>query len=115
MGTDGASSKSSGERKLSNKTEALWDEVRKWAGEQQITLEGHELSSWPVLNELQRFEVLLKSAFVQWARSRPADVLGGAGEPIEVKMTYDPIGSPQRPIYGPIFGKPEKRYAIGKK
>ena len=80
-------------------TKVHWAGVKDWIAEQRITLEGHELLSWPYLTEPQRAEALLKSAFVQWAESRPER----AGEPVTVQMTYDPVRSPQRLIYGPLF------------
>ena len=80
-----------------------WREVETWVRNHMVTLEGHELATWPNMTELQRNEAYLKSVFIQWARSRPEE----PDRPVSVQMTYDPVSSPDRPVYGPIFDDPD--------
>ena len=47
----------------------------------------------------RRWEAVLKSVLVQLARAT-------GDKPMSVEMTYDPVASPHRPIYGPIYGPP---------
>ena len=49
--------------------------------------------------EQRRWEAILKSVLVQLARAV-------GDKPMSVEMTYDPVRSPNRPIYGPIYGPP---------
>ena len=87
---------------------ALDERVRPFVADMPLTMEGHEISLFRDVDgsaddpeaaralEQRRWEAILKSVFVQLARA--------AGDnPMSVEMTYDPVTSPHRPIYGPIY------------
>ena len=83
------------------------DAVRQFMADMPLTIEHHELSLFRDIEsvddpkvaaafEQQRWEVILKSVLVQLARA-------AGDKPMSVEMTYDPVASPHRPIYGPIY------------
>ena len=73
-----------------------------------LTMGGHEVRSFrdvdssedPKLARVfkqRRLEAILKSVFLELAHA--------AGDnPMSVEMTYDPVASPHKPIYGPLYG-----------
>ena len=82
--------------------------VRQFMADMPLTMEGHEVALFQQVEsaddpevarvfEQRRWEVILKSVLVQLARA-------AGDKPMSVEMTYDPVASPQRPIYGPIYG-----------
>ena len=85
---------------------ALDRDVRPFVADMPITMEGHEILAFggEHTKDTQRYEAILKSVFVQYCRATGRDVPPGG---MTVKMTYDPVSSPHRPIYGPIFGQGE--------
>ena len=83
------------------------DAVRQFMADMPLTMEGHELSLFRDIEsvddpevarvfEQRRWEVILKAVLVQLARA-------AGDKPMSVEMTYDPVASPHRPIYGPIY------------
>ena len=82
--------------------------VRQYMADMPLTMEGHEVLLFQDVEsaddpevarvfERGRCEAILKSVFVQLARA--------AGDnPMSVEITYDPVASPHKPIYGPIYG-----------
>lgn len=82
--------------------------VRQFVRDMPLTMEGHEVVLFQDVEpaddpevarvfERRRWEAILKSVLVQLARA-------AGDKPISVEMTYDPVASPHRPIYGPIYG-----------
>ena len=84
--------------------------VRQFVADMPLTMEGHEVLLFQDVEpaddpevarvfERRRWEVILKSVLVQLARA-------AGDKPMSVEMTYDPVASPHRPVYGPIYGPP---------
>lgn len=82
--------------------------VRNFVADMPLTMEGHEVLLFQDVEptddpevarvfERRRWEAILKSVLVQLARAT-------GDKPMRVEMTYDPVASPHRPIYGPIYG-----------
>ena len=82
--------------------------VRRFVTDMPLTMEGHEVVLFQDVEtaddpevarvfEQRRWEAILKSVLVQLARA-------AGDKPMSVEMTYDPVGSPHRPIHGPIYG-----------
>ena len=82
--------------------------VRQFMADMPLTMEGREVALFQDVEstddpevarvfEQRRWEVILKSVLVQLARA-------AGDKPMSVEMTYDPVASPHRPIYGPIYG-----------
>ena len=82
--------------------------VRQFVRDMPLTMEGHEVVLFQDVEpaddpevarlfERRRWEALLRSVLVQLARA-------AGDKPMSVEMTYDPVASPHRPIYGPIYG-----------
>ena len=88
----------------------LDESARQFVADMPLTMEGHE---WLLFQDVEpaddpkvarvferrRWEAILKSVLVQLARA-------AGDKPMSVEMTYDPVASPHRPIYGPIYSKP---------
>ena len=85
-----------------------WEPVRQFLANMPLTMEGHEVLSFrdvdsPADPEVarvfkqRRLEAILKSVLVEIAHA-------AGDKSMSVEMTYDPVASPHRPIYGPIYG-----------
>ena len=85
--------------------------VRRFLSDMPLTMEGHEVALFQDVEpaddpevarlfERRRWEALLRSVLVQLARA-------AGDKPMSVEMTYDPVASPHRPIYGPTYGPPQ--------
>ena len=83
------------------------DPVRQFLANMPLTMEGHEVRSFrdvdtedPKLARVfkqRRLEAILKAVFLEVAHA-------AGDKPMSVEMTYDPVASPHRPIYGPLYG-----------
>ena len=82
--------------------------VRQFVADMPLNMEGHEVLLFQDVEtaddpevarvfEQRRWEAILKSVLVQLARA-------AGDKPMSVEMTYDPMASPHRPIYGPFYG-----------
>ena len=85
-----------------------WKPVRLYLVNMPLTMEGHEVLSFRDVDsptdpkvarvfEQRRLEAIMKSVFVEIAHA-------AGNKPMSVEMTYDPVASPHRPIYGPLYG-----------
>ncbi len=85
-----------------------WEPVRRFLAHMPLTMDAHEVFSFRDVDtsedpglarafEQRRWEAILKSAFLELAHA-------AGDKPISVELIFDPVASPHRPIYGPIYG-----------
>ena len=83
-----------------------WVRVRQFLAHMPLTMEGLDVLSFrdtedPKLARVfkrRRLEAILKAIVIELAR-------GAGDKPMNIQMTYDPVASPHRPIYGPLYGR----------